>query len=133
MADDNENDDQLTESTGGSGGLFVQGRADTALIERAVAEQWPIPANLRAAIVARQVKTATSDESSNREATSAARTLTAMMAQNMAAAHKALDKMHPDKFAVADSSTDELKELMNAIRADTTGAEMDRARAIADS
>ena len=57
---------------------------DTRLIEKAIRKRWPIPEEMKAAIIARQIAIATSEEAENREATSAAKCLVAMEAQNVA-------------------------------------------------
>lgn len=86
-----------TDSGGLGGNLRRQGTRDTRILERAIREQWPVPDDIRAAIVERQAAIATSGEVSPREATSAARCLVSMTQQNQAGAMKALDKVAPDK------------------------------------
>jgi hypothetical protein len=62
-------------SAGGSGGTFREGRADTKLIQKAIAARWPIPDKVRPEITARLCKIATSDTHSPRETTNAAKAL----------------------------------------------------------
>lgn len=69
-----ENDSQ--QSTGDDGGgSRVQRMHDTRLMERALAERWPIPDDLRPTLVRRLAYIMTSDNSSPREITSAAKAL----------------------------------------------------------
>ena len=64
----------IDETSGGLGGpesIRPRGSRDTRLIERALAERWPIPIQHRAPLIERQVAIATDPTSSPREATSA--------------------------------------------------------------
>lgn len=82
---------------GGLGGnIRKAGTRDTRLLERAVRERWKIPDDKREAIVNRQVEIAVNSPK-DREATSAAKCLATMEAQNIAVAMKALDKVVPDQ------------------------------------
>jgi len=93
------NQDEQPESFGGSGGPCVlpRGRADTALIERAIREQWPIADEYRKPLVDRQVRIALDPTIGERESTSAFRSLLFANQQNLDVAMKALDKIAPDQ------------------------------------
>lgn len=56
--------------------------SDTRLIERALREQWDVPAELREQCVARMGKVLSDSEASHREATSAVRAVGMMVKQN---------------------------------------------------
>ncbi|MCC7424810.1 MAG: hypothetical protein IT428_31450 [Planctomycetaceae bacterium] len=77
---------------GGLGGTIRQrGTRDTRLIEKAIKQRWPIPAEKRAQLIERQLAIATAKNSSNREATAAFRAIMTAEAQNQADEHKAVD------------------------------------------
>ena len=76
----------------GRGGDGEIKRSELA-IERTAAKRWNIPDKYKDAIVNRQVKIAVDSSSSNREATSAARVLATLEAQNQ------LDEMNMKKSA----------------------------------
>lgn len=71
---------------GGEGGFpFGQADSERRLEQRAIRERWPIPDKYREPVVNRIVKIVVDPTSTNREATSAARCLAAMDAQNVEA------------------------------------------------
>ena len=70
------------ENDGGMGDLSP--RVEAMIGRKALKQRWPIPEKYKQAVIDRQVKIAISPESSNREATSAARVLVAAEAQNQA-------------------------------------------------
>ncbi|MGL4512085.1 MAG: hypothetical protein ACRCT8_03270 [Lacipirellulaceae bacterium] len=107
-------DENSTACSGGLGGqLREAGSRDTRLIERALRERWPIPDELKAAVVERQLRIATDPKSSSREATSAARCLAGMEGQNAAAAFKAFDKYEAELSAL--SAGDDQVEVFRAM------------------
>lgn len=73
---------------------------NTRMLERAIRGKWPIRDEDLPAVVQRQVKTATDPDSSNREATAAARCLVSMESQNQEIIFRTLDKIVPDQVAV---------------------------------
>ncbi len=75
----------ISEDAGGSqgGGTRRQRMSDTLLVERAIAEAWPIPADLRPLLIRRLAHIVTSDNSSPREQTSAAKALLAASKINL--------------------------------------------------
>ncbi len=121
-------DDEEQPTDGGLGGS-VRGIRDTRLIERALRERWAIPDELRGAIVARQVEIATDPGASPREATSAARCLVSMEAQNQADQHKVIDKIAPDQHAVHHTH-EEIQAALSEARLDAAYVELERKRAI---
>jgi hypothetical protein len=114
-------DQSQDETLGDYGGCVSARRVSletTRMIERAVRERWPIPDEARGKVVNRQVRIATSKRSSPREATSAARCLAAMDSQNLAAEHKAIDKLLPDLVNVSQTEGEQVRRnLADALQA----------------
>jgi hypothetical protein len=87
------------------GGSRVQRMHDTRLMERALRESWPIPDDLRPSLVRRLAYIMTSDNSSPREITSAAKALLSASKCNLDAVNVA---MQADTH---ENITERLKEL----------------------
>jgi hypothetical protein len=81
MTEDATMDDNSTE--GGSGGTNAPGIRTTRLVERAIAEQWPIPDKLRPRLVKKLSRIMMDPHVSPREATSAAKALLAASKINL--------------------------------------------------
>lgn len=130
IAPANPNDDKQPKLLGGLGGssLRPRGIRDTRMIERALRECWPIAQKKRRPIVERQVAIATDPESSPREATSAARCLASMSAENAAIALKLLDKVVPDQHEV-NHTAEELRAVVDEACRDETYVRLQRERA----
>lgn len=81
------------EGGGGLGGLssiHAKGSRDTRLIRKAIKQRWPINDEDRQALIERQVRIAKDPKASNREATSAFKSILSAESQNQADEHKAL-------------------------------------------
>jgi hypothetical protein len=101
----NINDDAATGDDGG--GSRVQRMHDTRLMERAIRESWPIPDDLRPTLVRRLAYIMTSDNSSPREITSAAKALLSASKTNLDAINVAIQA---DTHETLKSRLDELEK-----------------------
>lgn len=134
IANGNHGENRPPEKNGGQGGPehFHDGpgqTSDTRMIEQAVKRRWPIPEKFKEAIVRRQVRIATSKNSSNREASAAARCVLEMERQNQADEHKRLDKEVPDQHAHSINITD-VNELRRQLLDDSEYLDYQRGRAV---
>jgi hypothetical protein len=106
------------------------GIRDTRLIERAIRQRWPIPENMRQALIERQIEIATSVEVSPREATSAFNAVMAADKQNQAAEQKPRRKKQVQPTIVfmegnIDDAKRQLLDRANRICADSARAGTD--------